>query len=476
MKPRIQSLRWRLTLWLLSVLLLAWAAASLFAYSYAKRAASELFDTQQSLLARQLLASNLHALLSDPQQLPPAKRLLPPEQRKHIDSDALAFAIFDRAGHMRWNDGADGRKLRYLPGVTGFVDQNDSGQHGHGWRVLFLPDPEGQFTVAVGQEIKHRRDAVRAIVLAYLWPWVFALALLAPLTGALIGAQTRPLRDLARELGARRPDDDTPIAPERLVSEVRPLIVALNALFERTRNLLAHTRRFTADAAHELRSPLTALRVQAEVAQLADDDPAARQHALDQLIAGIDRASRLVEQLLALSRLDPLAALPEPEPVDWRALARTAIGEMGQQASRRQVAIALDDGTSDAGGASGLPALPAQGNPLLLALLLRNLLDNAVRYAGPGAHVRLRLDGQGLTVEDDGPGVAPDELERIGERFFRPPGQSAGGSGLGLSIVRRIAALHGLALTLGNRPEGGFRAALQLLPVSPLAHLQTGKG
>ncbi|MDR0479670.1 MAG: hypothetical protein LBH31_07725 [Burkholderiaceae bacterium] len=459
MKLRIESLRGRLMVWLLSGLLLVWAAASLLAYNHTKHTVSELFDTQQSLLARQLLGNDLPALLGDPQQLPSAKRLLPSAQRRRIDSDALAFAIFDRVGRMRWSDGADGRALRYAPGVIGFVDQNDSGRHGHGWHVLFLSDPEGQFIVAVGQEIAHRRAAVRSIVLAQLWPWALVLALLSPLIGALTGAQTRPLRELARELGARRPGDDAPIAPERVVSEVRPLIVALNALFERTRQLLAHTRRFTADAAHELRSPLAALRVQAEVAQLSDDDPAARRHALDQLMASIDRAHRLVEQLLALSRLDPLAALPQPEPVDWRALACAAISEMHDQARQRQVELILDD-------ADDVSALPAQGNPLLLALLLRNLLDNAVRYAGKGAQVWLHLNVHGVTVEDDGPGVASDQLTHIGQRFFRPPGQSQSGSGLGLSIVRRIAALHGLELTLGNRPEGGFRAALRPLPAA----------
>ena len=454
MIARIQSLRWRLTLWLISAMMLMWGAGYFLAYSYTKRTVSELFDTQQSLLARQLLSSNLHALLRDPQQLPSAKKLLPPEQRKGvIDSDALAFAIFDREGQMRWNDGADGRKLRYLPGVTGFTDQNDRGRHGHGWRVLLLTDPEGEFTVAVGQEIKHRRDAVRSIALARLSQWVLMLALLVPLTGMLIGVHTRPLRDLARELQARRPGDDTPIAPERVVSEVRPLIAALNALFERTRSLIAHTRRFTADAAHELRSPLAALRVQAEVAQLAAHDPAARQHALAQLITGIDRATRLVEQLLALSRLDPMDALPDPQPLDWPGLLQTALHDTQPAAGKRRITLTLND----AGGPS---PLPAQGNSTLLALLLRNLLDNAVRYTPEGGHVTLRRDANGLAVEDDGPGIAPEYLARIQERFFRPPGQTQSGSGLGLSIAQRVAELHGLQLTLENRPEGGLRAAV----------------
>ena len=456
MMNRIQSLRARLMLWLLVCLLLAWTAASLLAYGQTRRAVSELFDTQQSLLARQLLVTSVHALLHDqPPELPPAKRLLSRDVRKRIDSDALAFAIFDRDGHMRWNDGADGRKLRYAPaGASGFVDQNDSNRHGHGWRVLFMSDPESEFIVAVGQEIEHRREAVRHIVLAQMGPWLAALLVLLALVWWVVGAQTGPLRGVARELMQRAPDDGTPIAPERVALEVRPVIEALNALRARTHALITHTRRFTADAAHELRSPLAALRVQAEVAQLAAQDPAARQHALAQLVAGIDRATRLVEQLLALSRLDPMNALPDAQPLNWPRLLQTALHGAQPAAAKRRITLALDDG-----GEQG--ALPAQGNPTLLALLLRNLLDNAVRYTPEGGHVTLRRDADGLVVEDNGPGVAPEYLARIQERFFRPPGQTQSGSGLGLSIAQRVAQLHGLQLVLENRAEGGLRAAVR---------------
>ncbi|MDR2239154.1 MAG: two-component system sensor histidine kinase QseC [Zoogloeaceae bacterium] len=463
MMARIQSLRARLMLWLALALAVVWTLASLLAYGAVKNAVGTLFDSQQSLLARQLLSGQVKGvdarLEEPPAPLPSAKRLLAKDARGGIDSDALAFAVFDRDGRMLWNDGAEGHHLTFAPGARGFVNQNE--QHGHhAWRVLYMASEDGATIVAVGQEIEHRRDAVRAVVLAQLWPWLAALFALLALTWGVIGAQTRSLRGVARELMQRAADDDTPIAPERVTLEVRPVIEALNALRARTRALIAHTRRFTADAAHELRSPLAALRVQAEVAQLAAHDAAARQHALTQLIGGIDRATRLVEQLLALSRLDPMNALPDAQKLDWPQLLQSALRDAQPAAQANGITLALEEAEAEvAAGASG--ALPATGNATLLALLLRNLLDNAVRYTPAGGRVTLRRDARGLAVEDDGPGVAPEYLARIHERFFRPPGQSQSGSGLGLSIARRVAELHGLELTLENRAGGGFRAAVR---------------
>jgi two-component system sensor histidine kinase QseC len=457
MMTRIQSLRGRLMLWLALSLAAVWLLASLLAYSATKDGVNTLFDSQQSLLARQLLNTQeqeIQALLQNrPAPLPSVERLLALGERGDIDSDALAFAVFDREGRLRWSDGAAGRHLAFAPGAHGFVTQGRP-HGGHAWRVLFLAAQDGASIVAVGQEIDHRRQAVRAIIVAQLWPWLAALLALLALVWWVTGAQTRPLRSVAQELMQRAADDDTPIAPERVTLEVRPVIEALNALRARTRTLIAHTRRFTADAAHELRSPLAALRVQAEVAQLAAQDPVARQHALEQLTGGIDRATRLVEQLLALSRLDPLGDLSDTQALDWPRLLQNALYDAQPGAQTRRITLTL----SDAGDASA--TLPAHGNPTLLALLLRNLLDNAVRYTPAGGHVTLRRDASGLSVEDDGPGVPPEYLARIHERFFRPPGQSQSGSGLGLSITQRVAELHGLQLKLENRAEGGFSARI----------------
>ncbi|MDR2156080.1 MAG: sensor histidine kinase N-terminal domain-containing protein [Burkholderiaceae bacterium] len=460
---RIQSLRGRLMLWLALTLTVVWILASLLAYEATKEAVNTLFDSQQGLLARQLLGAQeqgIQALLqAHPDVLPSAKNLLDKDERGNIDSDALAFAVFDREGRRRWSDGADGRRLVFVPGVRGFVNQGrpHSRHHSrHAWRVLFMASQDGASIIAVGQEVGHRRKAVRVIVATQLWPWLAALAAALALIWWVIGAQTKPLRGVARELMQRAPDDDTPIAPERVTLEVRPVIEALNALRARARALIAHTRRFTADAAHELRSPLAALRVQAEVAQLAAQDPVARRRALAQLTGGIDRAARLVEQLLALSRLDPMGALPDSEPLDWPRLLQDALHDAQAPAQARGITLTL------CADASASVALPARGNATLLTLLLRNLLDNAVRYTPTDGHVTLRCGAHGLAVEDDGPGVAAQYLDRIHERFFRPPGQSQPGSGLGLSIALRVAELHGLRLTLENRAEGGFRAAMRM--------------
>jgi two-component system sensor histidine kinase QseC len=253
---------------------------------------------------------------------------------------------------------------------------------------------------------------------------------------------------LADSVRRRRADDRTPITT-RVPSEILPLTQALNALFKRVADTLEHERRFTADAAHELRTPLAALKIQAEVLALVEDD-GARQHALKQLMNGIDRAHRLIEQMLALSRLDPLTGPAQREPIAWHALAEQARDDVLPLAMQRAAQIEII-------GAEG-PAL--NGDPMLLALLLRNLLDNALRYSPPEASIQLQLSPQAVAVCDNGPGIPEEELARVRERFYRPPGQEMAGSGLGLSIVERVAALHGLRLELANRPEGGLSAIL----------------
>ena len=186
--------------------------------------------------------------------------------------------------------------------------------------------------------------------------------------------------------------------------------------------------------------------------QLSGDDNEMREHALQNLTTSIDRASRLVDQLLTLSRLESFSGLDELKPVDWAKLIAQTLGEQDAAAHAKGIALRFEN--------TGTP--PAiEGQSLLLSLMLRNLVDNAVRYSPAGSPVVVHLSPQGINVEDRGPGISDQHLARLGERFYRPPGQEQTGSGLGVSIVKRIAQLHGLRVVYRNRAEGGTRVEVR---------------
>ena len=235
-------------------------------------------------------------------------------------------------------------------------------------------------------------------------------------------------------LAQRSPEALQPIAVKSAPSEMTPMLDALNALFERIAELLETERRFTADAAHELRTPIAAIRAQAQVALGAAED-AERLHALQATLQGCDRATRLVEQLLTLSRLESDAGHALVA-VDLAALARQVIADVAPLALNKQQTIEL----------SAIGSHPVQGDATLLAVMIRNLADNAIRYSPAGATVKLAVStAHGvvrLTLDDSGPGMSPADMARVGERFFRVVGSGQDGSGLGWSITRRIAAVH----------------------------------
>ncbi|KFF77973.1 sensor protein QseC [Serratia marcescens] len=448
------SLRLRLILIFSLLALLTWCTASVVAWVMSRNTINEVFDTQQMLFAKRLATANLGDLLADEsaRSLPKTKKLVHHGKRGEQDDDALAFAIFDRDGKMLLNDGENGADFLFDGEREGFTDGERKGDD-DSWRLVWLTSPDGRYRIVVGQEWDYRRDMALGMVTGQLVPWLATLPVLMLLIALMVGRELRPLRAVAAGLRRRAPDDAMPLDARQVPTEVRPLVDALNALFARINALLVRERRFTSDAAHELRSPLAALRVQTEVVQLAGDDAPMREHALDNLTVGIDRATRLVDQLLTLSRLDSLSDLAELAPIDWNDLVTMTLAEQDRQAHAAGVKLRYEH--------RGTPP-PRQGETLLLSLLLRNLLDNAVRYTPQGGVVTVTLSERSLTVEDDGPGVTAEHLARLGERFYRPPGQEQTGSGLGLSIVQRIAGLHGLQISFANRPAGGFVARLAL--------------
>lgn len=221
--------------------------------------------------------------------------------------------------------------------------------------------------------------------------------------------------------------------------------------------MLSRERRFTSDAAHELRSPLAGLRIQTEIAQMMLDDPDTHLSALNNLTHGIDRIAQLIEQLLTLSRLENLEQLDELETINWQALIEQNVSQLYPQAESKRLEICAD-----------LQSIPQnqQGKPLLINLILRNLIDNAINYTPEGSKIKLTLTSNGLTIEDDGYGVSDEDLNKLGQPFYRPvdrPVQSdkdEKGSGLGISIIKRIVELHGFSMKLSRSEMGGLKAEI----------------
>jgi two-component system OmpR family sensor kinase/two-component system sensor histidine kinase QseC len=278
----------------------------------------------------------------------------------------------------------------------------------------------------------------------------------APLLAALIwfsvGASLAPLRRVAAEVKQRDAHALGPLPDDGAPAEIAPLMQAINALLARLRESFSAQRAFVADAAHELRSPLTALKLQLGLLARAPSE-AARAEALQALAEGIERATRLVEQLLTLARSEPGAVEAARERVDLAETARLSIADVVALAAARGVEIALE---------APVP-VPVWGHAPGLRILVRNLADNAVRYTPGGGQVEIAVtaapDGAVLLVDDSGPGIPPAERERVFDRFYRRNlgDDAASGSGLGLAIVRAIADQHGARIALETSPLGGLR-------------------
>lgn len=315
------------------------------------------------------------------------------------------------------------------------------------WRVFAAYGAERDVQVYMGEQTSSRNSILWAVLRSTLWPMAMALPLLAAALWWAVYRGVSPIRRLGRTLAERQALALNPVQLEDAPSEMVPMLDALNGLLKRIGTLLESERRFTADAAHELRTPIAAIRMQAQVA-LGEADDAQRKHALQGTLEGCDRATRLVEQLLTLSRLEA-AALPAMAAVDLSALARQVVAGLAPKAVGKKQTLALQ---------ADEPCLMS-GNETLLGVLVRNLVDNAVRYSPPSARIQVAVERQHgqvvLSVEDSGPGLGEGERQRLGERFFRVMGNLESGSGLGWSIVRRIAAVHQMDVQVGASAELG---------------------
>ena len=426
------SIRRQLLVWLFGGLLLAIAVAAIGTYLRAREEANALFDYQLKEMA---------ASLTDA----PFAGVPPPTSAKGTSSDTLVVQIWDRNGVQVFMS----QPRRVLPqhAQLGFTTINaDSGE----WRI-FSTLADGQ-VVQVAQPMSARRELAASLALRTIMPLLAVLPFLALLIWYTIARGLSPLDRVAADVARRSPKQLKPLSEVGLPREVQPLVHALNGLLERLGQTLAAQRSFIADAAHELRTPLTAVHLQAQLAERAGTD-AARSAALADLKGGLDRATRLSEQLLALAREDPEIADRPFTQVDLAAIARTVVANAAPLAVARSIDLGIDADT---------PAT-MPGDAEALTTLVSNLIDNALRYTPSGGRVDVTVTpavaGARLVVADTGPGIPEADRERVFDRFFRGSAAhadgAARGSGLGLAIVKRIVERHHGRLMLKSGIDGG---------------------
>jgi len=317
---------------------------------------------------------------------------------------------------------------------------------GHDWRVFVRPGPSGR--IAVAQRTDLRSDAAIDSAQRTLFPLLALVPLLALLAAVVVRRALRPLRQLAQGVDARSEADLQPLPEADVPHEILPFVHSINRLLARLAAAMEQQRRFVADAAHELRTPIAVLSMQVDNLKPLQLPPAAQER-VSALQQGLRRARAVVEQLLSLARSQGGQAVHWQQ-VDAVAVLRDVIADLLPLAESRDIDLGLDHAD----------ALQLRTDPALLYTLLRNATDNAVRYTPSGGRVdlRLRQDGNAAVfeVQDTGPGIAPEDIERVFSPFVRLPGAAGEGSGLGLSIARQIAQRLGGEVTLSNAPAGGL--------------------
>ena len=429
----MNSIRVRLLLWLLATLAAAALLMGGLTYRNVLAETEALFDYQ----LRQMALS-----LRDQGEIAPG-------QAGALTDEQLDFVV------QIWT--VDGRGVyasrahSSLPerAALGFADITVQGQT---WRTFGVATRERVIQVAQPRQI--RRQLAANAALHSVLPLLIVAPALALLVWGLAAGTLAPLQRVAAGLRARDEQSLQPLATDGLPVEVAPLVAALNGLLQRLGTSLDAQRAFVSDAAHELRSPLTALTLQLQLLRRAPD-AAARVAAIEALGTGIERAGRLVEQLLTLARAEPGAPLTMFDGIDLHELVRAAVVDTVPLAQARGTSIEL------------LTEAPVhvRGNAVALTMLVRNLADNAVRHSPPGGRVELQVFVQGnapsLQVDDSGPGIPAEDRARVFARFYRRASDDAAGSGLGLAIVSSVAQRHAASVSLADSALGGLKVVVR---------------
>lgn len=489
MKTRTPSLRRTLLFTLMSTMLLVWSGVVVQTYFDATHEIEEVYDADLARTAHVLALLLVHEVEEEQKihnNLLIVEKELGPEGMARYPKLAGMLAQYGArdgtdfltmTGRMRELTHKYENKIalmaRYEDGTGMMISPNapnlpmaKTGYYNHRdqktrWRVFGLTHPDTGFNVQVAEKQEVRDELVNYITWNSISAQLIAFPFMALLIWLGIGHGLRPLNKLVSAIEQREADSLEPVSLHKTPSEIHPLIRALNHLFGRVMHTLENERRFTADAAHELRSPLSALKTHIQVTQKLTKDTQVRSQ-LDQAAKGVERASHLINQLLALSRADSQGWQEAVQlgTVDLPGLGREAVAQFTSQALERHIdlGLQLDEQANP-------QSLKVTGDRDSLGILLRNLVANALIYCPEGSEVSIQVssdqDGVRLAVVDNGPGVPAAERSRLFERFHRGTADrsdltqsAAEGSGLGLSIVQRIAERHSASVEVADGPGG----------------------
>lgn len=458
------SLRRVLVVSLCSVIVLVSAVSAGFSYRDGVIEANELFDAKLAHSARVLMGLVDDALAGDDIASRAGPLLINVwkssregrgdelvSSQGHAYETKLAFQVWDEQHRLRLrSDSSPDQALAAFH--PGFSEPQIDGER---WRVFTLRSPAGLWYQS-GEVHAIRDEMAEDIARGTLVPLLIEVPLVVLMVWLIVSWGLRALARVTRDIQQRAADRLAPIDVARAPQEIASTVHAVNHLMARLDAALSRERRFTADAAHELRTPLAALQVHAENLQHANS-PEQRRESSAFVQQGIARLSRLVEQLLELSRLDP-GAPREFASVSLAAVVKQVLEDQAVASVARDVELAYE---------APQGAVPVRGDELLLGLLVRNLVDNAVRYTPPGGQVHIRLDSDRgdaeLIIEDSGPGIDAEARERVFARFHRELGSGQPGSGLGLSIVRQVAEIHHATVVLDRSSRlGGLLVRVRL--------------
>ncbi|HEV2611758.1 MAG TPA: ATP-binding protein [Noviherbaspirillum sp.] len=435
----IRSLRVRLLLLLGAAITIAAVVQFITSFRVATEKADKLFDYHMQQMAIALEDSGFESAAWP----------------KMSDSDDPGF---DFVIQIWTDDGVrvyQSRTYRSLPPRTALGYSNVNLDNGD-WRVYTVQTDTR--VVQVSQKMQARHDRAFALALSAVWPVLPVSLLLFAAAWWVVTTALSPLNRIGHDLANRNADSLAPVSDEGVPQEVSLLVGELNLLLARMSQSLESQQRFVADAAHELRSPLTALKLQVQTLARAKDDNA-REHGIARLLGGVDRASRLVEQLLALARQDPSVKDFERTEVSLPACIEQAATDVAPLALARHIHLEYDD----------LASAIIAGDLDSLRMMMRNLVDNAVRYTPEHGRIRIGLATEGdaavLRIEDSGRGIPESDRERVFDRFYRVPGTSASGSGLGLAIAKAIADRHQATIELGESALGGLAVRITFRPI-----------